>query len=70
MSEADAGGMAVESEPFHQYSLIFCCNVWAAEGRYDRTVSDMEVLMEQWDVIEFLLQKTLYPLTSDFLDKK
>ena len=27
MSEADVGGMAVESEPFHQYPIIFCCHV-------------------------------------------
>ena len=26
-SESDAGGMAVEVEPFHQYSIIFCCHV-------------------------------------------
>jgi len=26
-SEADGGGMAVEVEPSHQYSLRFCCHV-------------------------------------------
>ena len=25
MSEADIGGMAVETEPSHQYSVTFCC---------------------------------------------
>ena len=27
MSEADVGGMAVEVEPSHQYSITFCCYV-------------------------------------------
>ena len=27
MTEADIGGMAVEAEPSHQYSIIFCCHV-------------------------------------------
>jgi len=27
MSEADIGGMAVEVEPYHQYSIIFSCHV-------------------------------------------
>ena len=27
MSEADAGGMAVEVEPSHQYSVTFCCDL-------------------------------------------
>jgi len=26
MSEADVGGMAVEIEPSHQYSITFCCH--------------------------------------------
>jgi len=25
--EVDVGGMAVEVEPFHQYSITFCCHV-------------------------------------------
>jgi len=25
-SEADGGGMAVEAEPSHQYSITFCCH--------------------------------------------
>jgi len=27
MSEADVGGMAVEVEPSHHYSVKFCCRV-------------------------------------------
>ena len=27
MSEVDIGGMAVEVESFHQYSIKFCCHV-------------------------------------------
>jgi len=27
LSEVDVGGMAVEIEPFHQYSVTFCCHV-------------------------------------------
>jgi len=27
MSEVDAGGMAVEVEASHQYSMTFCCHV-------------------------------------------
>jgi len=25
-SEVDVGGMVVEDEPFHQYSVTFCCH--------------------------------------------
>lgn len=31
MSEADVGGMAVEGEPFQQYSITYCCHV--TDGR-------------------------------------
>jgi len=27
MAEADVGGMAVEAEPSHQYSITLCCRV-------------------------------------------
>ena len=27
MSEAEVGGMVVEVEPSHQYSIVFCCHV-------------------------------------------
>ena len=27
MSEVDVGGMALEAEPSHQYSITFCCRV-------------------------------------------
>jgi len=30
-SEVDAGNMAVEGEPSHQYSITFCCHV--TDGR-------------------------------------
>ena len=48
MSEPDAGGMAVETGPSHQYLLYFVA-VWqtAAEGHSDKMASDMEVRMKQ-----------------------
>ena len=27
VSEVDVGGMAVDAEPSHQYSITFCCHV-------------------------------------------
>jgi len=27
VSEVNVGGMAVEAEPSHQYSITFCCHV-------------------------------------------
>lgn len=42
-SEAnDGGGIAVEVEPSHQYSIIFCCvRQMAAEGQFDKMAPDM-----------------------------
>jgi len=55
VSEADVGGMAVEAESSHQYSVTFCCCVTdAAEGQSDTMAFDMEVCMKQTFAIEFL----------------
>ena len=63
-SEADVGGMAVEVEPSHQYSITCCCvQQMAAEGQSDTVASEMEVQMKQKGVIEFLMQKKRHPLT-------
>ena len=32
VSEADAGGMAVEAEPSRQYSITFCCHTTDGSG--------------------------------------
>ena len=32
MSDVDVGGMAVEAEPSHQYSVTFCCHVTDGSG--------------------------------------
>jgi len=47
-SEAEVGGVAAEAEPSQQYLIIFVA-AWqmAAEGQSDRTVSVVEVYMEQ-----------------------
>jgi len=57
-SEVDVGGMAVEVESSHQYSInvLLLCQT-AAEGQSDEMVSDMEVHMKQRCVIEFLFVK-------------
>ena len=40
--EAGAGGMAVEVELSHQYSIAFCCLVqMAAEEQFDKMTSDI-----------------------------
>jgi len=33
MSRVDAGGMAVEVDPSHQYSITFCCHETASNRR-------------------------------------
>lgn len=54
-SQADVGGMAVEVESSHQYSVIFCCRVTdGSRGLSDKTVSDMEVCMKQRCVVYFI----------------
>ena len=57
MSEANVGGMAVESEPSGQYSVVFV----AAEGQSDNKASDMEVWMKQRCVTEFLHVEKMAP---------
>jgi len=55
MSEADIGGMAVEVEPSHQYSVKFCCRVTNdSRGQSNKMASDMEVQMNKRCIIEFL----------------
>ena len=54
MSEADVGSMAVEAELSHQYSIIFCCHRWQAEGQSGKMVSDMEVHMKQRRITDLL----------------
>ena len=51
MLEAD-GGMAVEAELSHQFSITFRCQ--AAEAQSDKMTSDMEMHMKQRGVTEFL----------------
>lgn len=51
MPEAD-GGMAVEAEPPHQFSITFRCQ--AAEAQSDKMASDTEMHMKQRGVTEFL----------------
>jgi len=53
-SEADVDVLAVETEPFHQYSVTLCGSAtMAAERQSDQMVSDMEVGMKQRCVTEF-----------------
>ena len=55
MPEADVGGMAIEVEPSHQYSIVFCCvQQMATEGQSNRMVSEVEVHMKQRCVTKFL----------------
>ena len=54
--------MVAATGPFHQYSIMFCGCVTAAEGQSDRMVSDMEVHMKQKCGIEFLLVERMAPI--------
>ena len=55
MPEADVDGMAVEVEPSHQYSFIFCCCVTNRSRRAVRRNGVwLKVCMEQNYVSEFL----------------
>ena len=56
MSQADSGGMAVEVEPSHQYSITCCCCVTdgSGGGQSDKMMSDMEVHVIQNCGMEFL----------------
>ena len=63
MSEVDVGGMAVEVEPSHQYSIPFCCCVTGgSRGAVWQLVSDMEVWMKRRGVFEFFMWKKWCPL--------
>jgi len=63
VSEADVGGMAVEVEPSHQYSIACCCCVTdGSRGQYDRMASDMGVKMEQRGGTEFLHEERMAPI--------
>jgi len=57
-SEADVSGMAVEVEPSHQYSIMFCCCV-TAEGQSDRMVH-----IKQGSGIEFLHVEKMAPIDT------
>jgi len=57
VSEADGGGMAVEVEPSHQYSVTF----WRYVTDGSRGASDMEVYMKQRCAIKFLLEEKIAP---------
>ena len=59
MSEEDVGGMAVEVEPSHPYSIMFCQCV--AEGQSDKLVSDMETHMNQRYGTDFLHEEKIAP---------
>ena len=49
------GGMAVEVEPSHQYSVKFCCCATDdTEWQSDKMAFGMEVSMKQRCVIKFL----------------
>ena len=61
-SEADVGDMAVKAEPSHQYSIhVVAIGQIAAEGQPDKMMSDMEVLMKQRCVTEFLHAEKVAP---------
>jgi len=62
-SEMDVGSMAVEAEPFCQYSVTCYCHVTdgSREGVY-RMMSDMEVCMKQRCGIEFLQVEKMTPI--------
>jgi len=46
-SGVDVGGMAVEVEPSHQYSISFCCCMTATEGQSDKMVPHMGARMKK-----------------------
>ena len=62
-SEADGGGMAVEAEPSHQYSITFCCSVTDGNGGHpDKMASGMEVRMKLRCVTAFLHAENTAPI--------
>jgi len=63
VSEADVGGMAVESESSISIPLHFVAvEQMAAEGQSDRLVSDVEAHMEQRRVPQFLHVEKMAPI--------
>ena len=62
MSEADVGDMAVEVEPFCQYSVNFVAmGQMTAEQQSDKMASEMEVRMKQRCITEFLHVEKIAP---------
>ena len=60
-SEVNVGGMAVRTEPSHQYSITLVAVRQMAAGQSDQMVSDVEVLMKQRCVTEFLHAEKMAP---------
>ena len=62
-SELDVGGVAVEVEPSHQYSLAaVAMRQMAAEGQSDKMASDGEVRMKQMCVTGFSCEEKIAPI--------
>ena len=58
----DIGGMAVEVEPSHQYSITFCwCVTDGSRGAVRQNGSDVGVEMKQRGMIEFLHVEHMAP---------
>jgi len=57
--------MAVEGEPFHQYSIPFCCHpIDDSRVQSGRMAPGMEGRMEERRVIEFLHEKNTAPTNA------
>ena len=62
-SDVHVGSMAVETEPSHQYSIIFCCHVAdGSRGQSDKMASDMEECMKQRCGFAFLHVEKIVPV--------
>ena len=61
MSEVDVGGMVVELEPSHQYSILLPWDIW------QQRASDKEVCMKQMCVTEFLCVGKMAPADIHWL---
>jgi len=61
-SEVDVGDMAVRTEPSQQHSItLVAVRQMAAAGQSDQMVSDVELLMKQRGVTEFLHAEKMAP---------
>jgi len=61
-SEMVVGGLAVETEPSHQYSIACCCRVTdGSRGAVRQNGSDVGVEMKQRGMIEFLHVEHMAP---------